>query len=157
MMGSRIGAGAVGGLIAGVVFGMMMTMMHAPTPQGGSVRVMTMIAMIVGSSSVAVGWLYHLVNSAVIGGLFGLLMGARLVQGRNVLVLGVIYGLVWWVVGGLVLMPLLLGMPPFTPLLLPPMRMLAAGSMMGHAIFGLILGLAFARLESRAVSHRATA
>ena len=156
-MRSRLGAGVVGGLIAGLVFGMMMTMMHAPTPQGGPVRVMGMIAMIVGSTSVAIGWLYHLVNSAVIGGLFGLLTGTWLAQGRNVLVLGVVYGLVWWMVGGLVLMPLLLGMPPFAPLLMPPMRMLAAGSMMGHAIFGLILGFTVARLETPAVHRRAAA
>ena len=156
-MRSRVGAGVAGGLIAGMVFGMMMTMMHAPTPQGGSVRVMTMIAMIVGSTSVAVGWLYHLVNSAVIGGLFGLLMGTRIARGRNALVVGVVYGLVWWVVGGLVLMPLLLSMPPFAPLLMPPMRMLAAGSMVGHAIFGLILGFSVARLETPAVPRRATA
>lgn len=156
-MRPRLAAGVVGGLIAGSVFGMMMTMMHAPTPQGGSVRVMTMIAMIVGSTSMTIGWLYHLVNSGVIGGLFGLLMGTRIAQGRNVLVLGVVYGLVWWMVGGLVLMPLLLGMPPFAPLLMPPMRMLAVGSMMGHAIFGLILGLTFARLGTAAVPRRATA
>lgn len=36
MMGSRIGPGAVGGVIASVVFGMMLTIMNAPTPQGGS-------------------------------------------------------------------------------------------------------------------------
>lgn len=156
-MRSRLGAGVVAGLIGGIVFGMMMTMMHAPTPQGGSVRVMTMIAMIVGSTSVAVGWLYHLVNSVVIGGLFGLLMGTRLAEGRNALVLGVVYGLGWWVVGGLVLMPLLLGRPAFAPLLMPPMRMLAAGSLMGHAIFGVILGFAFLRLRSPAVPQRAIA
>jgi hypothetical protein len=156
-MRSRLGAGVVGGLIAGVVFGMMMTVMRAPTPHGGSVRVITMIATIVGSTSVTVGWLYHLVNSAVIGGLFGLLLGTRIARGGNVLVLGAVYGLVWWMVGGLVLMPLLLGMPPFAPLLMPPMRMLGAGSMMGHAIFGLILGFSVARLETPAVPYRATA
>jgi hypothetical protein len=156
-MRSRLGTGIVGGLIAGVVFGMMMTMMRAPTPHGGSVRVMTMIAMIVGSTSVTLGWLYHLVNSAVIGGLFGWLMGTRIAQGWNVLVLGVVYGLAWWMVGGLVLMPLLLGMSPFAPLLMPPMRMVAAGSMMGHAIFGLILGFSVARLETQAVPRRARA
>ncbi len=68
-MRSKIGAGVVAGLIAGVVFGMMMQMMTAPTPQGGQMPMMQMVAMVVRSDSMIVGWLYHLFNSAVRGDL----------------------------------------------------------------------------------------
>lgn len=53
---------------------------------------------------------------------------------------GLAYGLIWWVLGGLTLMPLLLGMPAFAPLAMPEMRPVAMGSLMGHLIYGLILG-----------------
>lgn len=58
-------------------------------------------------------------------------------------------GVVWWVLGGLILMPLLLGMPAFAPLAMPPMRMVAMGSLVGHLVFGLVLGAAYAVLGAR--------
>jgi hypothetical protein len=36
-----------------------------------------MVGMIIGSPTIVAGWLYHLFNSAVIGGLFGWLLGSR--------------------------------------------------------------------------------
>ena len=77
-MRSNITAGIIAGLLASVMFGIMMTVMHAPTPDGGSMPMMGMVAQVVGSSSLAVGWLYHLFNSAVIGGLFGWLLFEQL-------------------------------------------------------------------------------
>ena len=76
-MRSRIGASTVAGLIAGIVFGIMMHMMNAPTPDGRQMPVIAMIGQIVGSPTIGVGWLYHLFNSAVIGGIFGWLLGPR--------------------------------------------------------------------------------
>ena len=46
-------------------------------------------------------------------------------------------------------MPLFLGMPPFAPLQMAPMRLVAMGSLMGHLIYGLILGGGFAMLTQR--------
>ena len=43
-------------------------------------------------------------------------------------------------------MPLFLGMPAFAPLVMAPMRPVAMGSLMGHLIFGVILGGEFAML-----------
>jgi hypothetical protein len=63
---------------------------------------------------------------------------------------------VWWILGGLILMPVLLGMPAFAPLMMPPMRMVAMGSLIGHLLFGLILGGAFAWLYRR-IHYRAPA
>ena len=72
---SRIATAAIAGVIAGVVFGAMMQMMSAPTPDGGQMSMIAMVGMLVGSPTVAAGWLYHLFNSAVISGLFGLVVG----------------------------------------------------------------------------------
>jgi len=139
-MQSRLFAGIVAGLIAGVVFGVMMQMMTAPTPQGGQMPMMVMVAMVVGSMSVAVGWIYHLFNSAVIGAIFGWLFGRRAVTTGSGLGWGALYGVAWWILGAQILMPLALHMAPFSSVMMPPMRMVAMGSLVGHVMYGLILG-----------------
>lgn len=149
-MGSRITAAIVAGLIAGVVFGMMMQMMTAPMPDGTQMPVINHIAMIVGSMSAAVGWAYHLFNSAVIGAIFGWLFGSRAASGYGAgLGWGAGYGFAWWILGGLILMPVFLGMPAFAPLMMPEMQMVAMGSLIGHLIYGLILGGLFVPLVRR--------
>lgn len=155
-MTSRIGAGVVAGLAAGVVFGMMISMMSVPTPDGGSMPMMVMIASVVGSTSMVVGWIYHLFNSAVIGGLFGALLGGKVTGAGAGALWGGGYGLLWWVLGGLILMPIMLKMPAFSPLTMEPMRTTAMMSAMGHLIFGVILGIVFAKLyDGTAVGGRA--
>jgi hypothetical protein len=142
-MSSRIGASILSGLIAGAVFGMMMQMMMAPTPDGGQMPMIAMIGQIVGSPTIAAGWLYHLFNSAIIGALFGWLIGPRVHSFGSGLGWGSAYGFAWWILGGLTLMPVLLGMPPLAPLTMPPMRAVAIGSLIGHLIYGLVLGGVF--------------
>ena len=146
-MRSRIGAGIVAGSIAGVVFGVLMQMMTAPTPDGGRMPMMGMVAKVVRSDSIAVGRIYHLFNSAVIGAItYGTGLGW-----------GALYGVIWWVLGGLILMPMFVGMPAFAPLKM--MMPVAMGSLVGHLIYGVILGLALVwlRREQSAVSRVRTA
>ena len=146
-MRSKVGAGIIGGLIGGLVFGMMMQMMTAPTPDGKEMPMMQMVAMVVRSQSVVVGWAYHLFNSAVIGAIFGWLFGSRSDSYGSGLGWGAVYGIIWWILGAQILMPILLGMPPFASIMMPPMRMVAVGSLVGHLIFGLILGGSFVWLS----------
>jgi len=146
MVRSKIAAGALAGLAGGLLFGIMMQMMSAPTPEGGKMPMMAMVAMVVRSNSLAVGWLYHLFNSAVIGALFGAVLGGRVRNIGSGIGWGAVWGFVWWILGGLILMPVFLGMPAFAPLQMPPMRMVAMGSLIGHLIYGVVMGFAFARL-----------
>jgi hypothetical protein len=152
-MSSKYGASIVGGLFGGVVFGMTMQMMMAPTPEGGQMPVIAMIGQIVGSPSVGIGWAYHLFNSAVIGAMFGWLFGDQVHNYSSALGWGAAYGLAWWIAGGLILMPVLLGMLPFAPLVMAPMRIIAVGSLVGHLIYGLILGGTFAWLYHGVHQH----
>jgi hypothetical protein len=152
-MRSKLVAGALAGVLAGIVFGIMMQMMSAPTPEGGSMPMMAMVAMVVGSQSLLVGWLYHLFNSAVIGALFGMLLGARVGGYGSGATWGALWGIVWWVLGGLILMPIFLNMPPFAALRMPPMRPVAWGSLAGHLIYGVILGGAFVRLRGASAAR----
>src|SRR5918995_1886667 len=113
-MRSNTSAGIVAGLVGGLAFRGMMQVMTAPTPDGGRMPMMAMVAQVVRSDSLAVGWIYHLFNSALIGALFGWLLGervaGRLAPGAG---WGALYGFGWWILGGLILMPILLGMPAF--------------------------------------------
>src|SRR5919197_3466671 len=131
-MQSAVARGAVAGLLAGVVFGVMMQMMTAPTPEGGQMSMMAMVAMVVRSSSIAVGWIYHLFNSAVIGAIFGWLFVTKATTVGSGLGWGALYGVAWWILGAQILMPLALGMPPFASVMMAPMRMVAVGSLIGH-------------------------
>ena len=149
-MRSDVSNGIVSGLVGGIVVGIMMQMMNAPTPGGGQMPMMSMVAKVVRSDSLAVGWLYHLVNSAVIGAIFGWLVGGRAQKFGAGLGWGALYGLAWWILGGLILMPLFLGMPPFAPVQMVSMRPVAMGSLIGHLIYGMILGGCFALLKQGA-------
>jgi hypothetical protein len=150
-MRSDIGSGMIAGLIGGVFFGIMMQMMNAPTPQGGEMPMMAMVAMVVRSNNTLVGWLYHLFNSALIGAIFSWLFGRRLQSFAAGLGWGAAYGFVWWILGALILMPIFLGMLPLAPLLMEPMRPVAMGSLLGHLIYGIILGGGFFMVK-RAIS-----
>jgi hypothetical protein len=136
-------AGAVAGLVGGVVFGVMMAIMTAPTPDGGSMPMMGLVAMVVRSDSLIVGWIYHLFNSAVIGAIFGWLLARRVSGYASGAGWGALYGLAWWVLGGLILMPTLLGMPVFAPLMMAMMVPVAMGSLVGHLIYGVLTGVVY--------------
>jgi hypothetical protein len=146
-MSTRFGASIIAGLIAGIVFGLMMQMMMAPTPDGGRMPMLAMVGQIIGQPTIVAGWLYHLCNSAVIGAIFGWLFGARVQRYGSGLGWGAAYGFAWWIVGGLILMPVLLHMSAFAPLTMPEMRVLAVGSLIGHLMYGAILGDAFVWLR----------
>lgn len=124
-MGRKISAGVIGGIAGGLVFGALMAMMG----------MLPMIAMMVGSTSAVVGFVVHLVISILIGlGLTILLGSALLSYGRGA-ILGLLYGGLWWVLGPLLIMPMMMGMPVFV------VDAAALWSLMGHLIYGLVLGL----------------
>ncbi|MEA3336296.1 MAG: hypothetical protein U9R25_10330 [Chloroflexota bacterium] len=132
---SSIIAGAIAGLGGGLVFGMMMAMMG----------MLPMVAMLVKSQSPIVGFIVHMAISAGIGGVYGL-VASRLPQTTGTaIVAGAINGVIWWVLGALILMPLMLGMGDMV---------LKIGSdqwlsLMGHMIFGVVTGLLFIPLSKR--------
>ncbi len=127
----KVVAGIVGGAIGGVVFGMLMAMMG----------MLPMIAGLVGSMSPVVGFVVHMVISVFIGATFGLIFGnAGITFGRAAL-LGLVYGMVWWVLGPLVIMPSMLGMGLQFNAAFSGANLL---SLMGHMIYGVVTGLGYA-------------
>jgi len=127
----RVAAGVLGGIAGGIVFGIMMAMMGLlPT-----------LATMVGSESPVVGFLVHMMISIMIGLGLTVLFGTRLLTGylRGALV-GLAYGAIWWVLGPLVIMPMMFGGALFV------VNAGALLSLMGHMIYGVILGLVAVRV-----------
>src|SRR5680860_1665546 len=94
----RIVAGVLGGVAGGAVFGMLMAMMG----------MLPVIASMVGSDSAWVGFAVHMMISIGIGLGLTVLFGNRLLTGygRGVVV-GLAYGAIWWVLGPLLIMPMM--------------------------------------------------
>jgi hypothetical protein len=145
MNSTRIVHGIYGGLAAGLVFGIMMAM----------VGMLPMIAQMASSSSPAVGFGIHVIISAIIGAIFAVIVGDRLRTVGSLASAGLVYGLAWWFIGPLTLMPLMMGMGVgvnWTGAAISA----AMPSLVGHLVYGGILGAVYAWLErSVAVPRRA--
>ena len=133
--GRLIVQGAVAGLAGGVVFGVMMGMMG----------MLPMVGSLVGMPNAIVGTIVHLAISAFIGAVYALVI-ARFPNTPSVaLVGGVVNGFAWWILGALLLMPLLLGMSDMVFAIGQPQWM----SLLGHLIYGVITALVLMGLRRR--------
>ena len=138
MNAKRIKQGVLGGMAGGAVFGMIMAMMG----------MLPMIGKMVGQPTALAGFAVHMVNSVIIGVAFAVLFGHRVGGLRSGLASGMIYGGVWWVLGPLTLMPLFLGMGlGVNWTATAAVKMLP--SLMGHLIYGAILGVTYAWFRHR--------
>ena len=120
-IGKMVGAGALAGLGGGVLFGAMMGMMG----------MLPMVGMLVGQENSSIGFIVHLVISAILGAIYGAFAG-RVSGGGATFIAGVVYGVIWWVLGALVMMPLMLGMNEMVFQVGQPQWM----SLVGHVIYG---------------------
>lgn len=128
-----LGAGA--GLVGGLVFGLMMA----------SQGMLPMVGMLIGQDNATVGFIVHMVISAFIGATFGVI-ATRFPSGWAASIVGGgIYGVIWWVLGALILMPLMLGMSHMV-LQIGDMQI---SSLIGHVIFGVLMGAAHRLLVER--------
>lgn len=131
--------GVIGGLVGGVVFGVMMGMM----------RMLPMVAKLIGSESASVGFVVHLVFSSIIGVIFVTVLPyvgvavADLGDWLSALGYGLVYGFAWWILGPLLIMPVWLGMPPQ---LSGEGIKKAMPSLLGHLVYGALLGLTISYL-----------
>jgi hypothetical protein len=161
-MRSKTGAGIVAGLLAGLVYGTVMQLVTVPMtggggmpmpvgggmamPEGGRMPMMAMVAQVVRSDSLTVGWIFLLIMGMVMGVIFAWVLGGRAARIGGGLAWGALYGVFWWVLGTLILMPILLGMSAFAPLTMAPMRPGAMWSLAAYLLSGPILGAVFVGL-----------
>ncbi len=136
MNAKQIGYGIFGGLAGGLVFGAMM----------GVMGMLPMVGKLVGQPSAATGFIVHMVISAFIGAGFALALG-RLATGiASGIRYGLLYGAAWWVLGPLTFMPLFLGMG-FGANLNFTAAVNMFPSLVGHLLYGAILGISYVSLQ----------
>jgi len=131
-----LGWGAAASLAGGLLFSLVMV----------ATGVLPQIANLVGGSSPVLGFVVHMGISTLIGMSYGLLFAYEAPDAGSSVVWGMLYGLVWWFVGNLTLLPVLLGRP-----FVWTTEAAAAGlpSLIGHLIYGAALALMFLLLERR--------
>ncbi|NIR65566.1 MAG: hypothetical protein GWN61_15105 [candidate division Zixibacteria bacterium] len=133
--GKLITSGLIAGLAGGLIFGMMMAMMG----------MLPMVSMLIGVENAIDGFIIHMAISAFIGAVYGLVIGRFPVNATTALIGGIVNGVIWWVLGALILMPLFLGMSQMVFLIGPDQWL----SLMGHAIYGLVTAFVFIPLVKR--------
>lgn len=162
-MRSKLGAGILAGILAALPYGSIMSIVSSsigmrsaesmttgdPMAMGDREPMIMMVAHLVRSDSLVVAWIVLVLGGAGMGALFGILLGGRAARLPAWLVRGTLYSAAWWIVGSLVLMPVALGMPAFSPLTTATMRGGAMVSLVAYLLSGLILGGVFALLRGR--------
>ena len=127
--------GALASILGGLLFSIVMV----------ATGVLSQVAALIGGSSPWAGFAVHLVISVLIGMSYGLLFEHESPDAGSSMAWGMLYGLAWWFLGPLTLMPILLGHPVIwtmqaADVLLP--------SLLGHVIYGAVTGLVFFFFES---------
>jgi len=107
------------------------------------------VAALVGSTSLALGFIVHMVISVLIGATYGVLFRYEAPNIAASLTWGLMYGAIWWFLGPLTLFPILLGgsfawTSADAGMQLP--------SLVGHLLYGAATALAFLALERRHVA-----
>lgn len=103
-----------GRLVAGIVSGGLLQLMHMTTMEGLRQPAMALVAGAVHTTRPLLAWAGYLVYAALIGAAFGWLTGRQDVGEGAGVVWGVLYGAFWWIVSGLVVIPVLYGVGPLT-------------------------------------------
>ncbi|MFC7082029.1 hypothetical protein [Halorussus caseinilyticus] len=130
---------ALGGLAGGLVFGVLLQ----------TLGTMPVIASLYGMESALAGWMAHLFHSVV----FALVFAAAVVRTDYrdaglgpITALGAGYGVALWFVAAAVVMPLWMGALGMDA---PAIPNLDANSLVGHVLYGAVLGAVFAVARRR--------
>ena len=131
-----LGWGAVASLAGGLLFSLIMV----------AIGLLPKVAELAGGVSPLLGFVVHMIISALIGMSFGLLFQYEAPNLGSGVAWGLVYGLAWWFIGPLTLLPILLGgsLTWTTE---------AAGatmpSLIGHLVYGAATALVFMLLQRR--------
>ncbi len=135
------GWGASASLGGGLLFGFVMLASGA----------LPRVAGLLGGSSVELGFVIHMVIGTIIGVSYGVLFRYEAPTPAAGLAWGLLYGLVWWFLGPLTLLPVLLGEPlAWAPEAIGP----ALPSLVGHLAYGAATAVVFLVLERRRTAWR---
>ena len=150
-MEKRIGAGLT--LVA--------LFLKTTLPDGEQTSMLVVAAEALHSHGWVAGWIASLIYTAIIGGVFGWLVRAETSNEPRMMMWGGLYGLAWWIVSGLLVIPALLAKIPLSSAALDAVRPVVLASLIEHLLYGVILGFVFALLTTyvdprhHAVTHHA--
>jgi hypothetical protein len=144
-MKDRIVAGAAGGLVGGVVLDLVMRVMSA----AGGESMTAYAAGVVHSSHPVLGWIVYPAYGVIIGAIFGWLVHEQPLEDVAATLWGGLYGIGWWIVSGLVLIPILYPSWPFSIAAVDRAREVAFPLLLGHIVYGLVMGLVWSQLAKR--------
>lgn len=139
-------AGVIGGLIGGLAMGAILWMMQPAVIAGAIAGMYTL-------QGALIGWVAHLVHSVIFGVIFAAILSLPVLARYADTVwpsaiLGLIYGVILWVVAAGLVMPVWLmavgfpAPPPFPNWILP-------GSLVPHLVYGVLLGGTYPLLRHR--------
>jgi len=133
-------AGVVGGIAGAAVMAVLVSIMNAAVLAGA-------IPALYGLSGGIAGWVVHLSHGAVLGVVFAAIVRvAGEDRGAGTIVgLGLLWGVVTWVGLAALVMPLWLSAVGFP--MAPPFPNFAPPSLLWHAVYGGVLGVAYAGLR----------
>ena len=141
-MHKTVAAGAAAGAIGGIVFAGLMRLF----PVGAEHRTMIACAAdLVRARSPLIGWLVYPVYGVAIGALFGWLLGRSALDKARAAMWGGLYGVGWWIAAELVLIPSLFVVWPLSISAVDRVRDVALPLLVGHVVYGVILGIAWSR------------
>lgn len=129
--GPDMAASILGGVMGGIIFGAVLSILG----------MMPMIARLAGGDSIITGWIVHLGISIAIGAPF--IAWWRRSEARTLprgILYGVLHGFLLWILGTLIIMPLLLGMGTQFGNMYATQNMM---SFAGHVMYGFILGTVY--------------
>ncbi|MEW9500971.1 hypothetical protein [Jeotgalibacillus marinus] len=125
---SMIKASLIASTVAGVFLGILMQMKGMLTMLGGE--------------SLAIGWVMHMMISWI----FGLGFGAMTLLSSRYYLVGFIHGVLIWVIGPLLMMPIMMGMGPMIGEMFTTAQLM---NLVTHLAFSLILAALFSRLVNK--------
>jgi hypothetical protein len=134
-------AGLVAGLCAGVISGIMFLLMRVPELDGMTYSVLAVISRAVGTDDPSVGWSYHLFNAALVGIIFGLVIGTAVTRLGTAIGVGLIAAIASWGLANLILLPQF--RDDVTGFGQGPFGAFGLATLIGYAVQGVIMGAVY--------------
>jgi uncharacterized membrane protein YagU involved in acid resistance len=138
------------GALAGIVGGIAIFLVWWLAAGSAIVQALAGIALITThTTSPVIGLVAHMVISIIIGVIYAVVVSVLVPkQGYgNAALLGLLNGLVWWIVGAQVISSILAGTPPFATAFTP----FALVDLFGHFVYGVVTALVLVWLVRRNV------
>lgn len=136
----RVGVGLTAGLIGAVGYGILLQ----------ALGMIWVVGQLIGVPGPIAGWLVHLFVGTALGGVYAATFGPLPHNRLSGPVYGLVYGLIWLVLGVLILFPVMVNQPLFQ-FGQPELVALA-----GHLVYGLAVGLVYVAV-TRQIPQTSTA